>query len=37
MSETKEHGFIIEETDASNESMADLPKNRTLMIETTNV
>ncbi len=33
MAEEKHHGFIIEETDASNEGMADIPKNRTMMIE----
>ncbi|MEZ5009407.1 MAG: hypothetical protein R2728_05125 [Chitinophagales bacterium] len=33
MAEEKHHGFIIEETEAASESMADLPQNRTLMIE----
>lgn len=33
MAEEKHHGFIIEETDGSNEGMADIPQNRTMMIE----
>ena len=33
MTEEKHHGFIIEETEAASEAMADLPKNRSLMIE----